>query len=156
MMTSKREVGIGLIKKELIVTSARSSGPGGQNVNKVESKVIVRFNVRKSQVLTDEEKIIIQGFYSNQITNDGDIITSCETHRSQLKNKELAFKKMDRLLKIPFIKPKARKKTKPSKSAIQKRLSEKKMNAKKKQQRQKPEQKTAPISWDGPLLTMKN
>ena len=132
-------VGISLIKKELVVTTSRSSGPGGQNVNKVESKVTVRFNVQYSSILSEEQKAIISTFYSKKLTADGELIVSCETHRSQIKNKEIAYKKMDRLLTRPFIKQKPRKKTKPSKSSIQKRLDLKKMNAEKKRMRQKPE-----------------
>ncbi len=133
-----KRVSISQIRKEVMLTTARSGGPGGQHVNKVETKVVLRFNVDQSRVLSDVEKELIKAAHKSKLTKDGELIVTADGKRSQIKNKEIAFKKLDRLLAKAFIQKKNRKITTPSKAAKRKRLEEKKKHSEKKKWRQKP------------------
>ncbi len=127
------------ILSELIFTSSRSSGPGGQNVNKVNSKVTLQWNVSQSSVTTEEEKKIIQHKMASHITKEGILHLSSQEARSQLQNKDAVVNKLERLLTKAFTKKKARKPTKPSKAATQKRILQKKLLGEKKKWRKKGE-----------------
>jgi ribosome-associated protein len=126
------------LEKELNFSVSRSSGPGGQNVNKVNSKVTLKFNIPQSQVLTDEEKEILLFKLSHRLTTDGVLILISQESRSQVANKELVIQKFEEVLAKAFAKRKPRKATKPTKSAVQKRVNQKKQHSEKKKWRQKP------------------
>lgn len=93
------------------------------------------FNIAQSDLLTGEEKEILQKAYASQLTRDGALIIAVEESRSQLKNKEIAFRKLDRMLARAFRPVKKRKKTTPTKASKKKRLKSKKIRAEKKQLR---------------------
>jgi ribosome-associated protein len=135
MQSSK--ISIKQLLHELSFSVSRSSGPGGQNVNKVNSKVTIKFDVLNSQVLTAEEKEVLLKKLSTKLTVDGVLILTAQESRSQLENKAAALLKFETLLTKAFEKRKARKPTKPSKGSVQKRIKSKKQHSEKKQWRQK-------------------
>jgi ribosome-associated protein len=138
-MSTPRRITSSLIAPELEFTTSRSSGPGGQNVNKVETKVTLKFNVAGSLILTDEEKATIVAKLATRITTEGVLVLSAQDKRSQLQNKESVIAKFDELMTKAFFKKKARKATKPSKAAKQRRINQKKQVSEKKKWRKGPE-----------------
>ncbi len=121
-----------IIKSELVMKTARSSGSGGQHVNKVSTKVELHFHVQKSQGLEEIEKTRLTQKLANRITKAGSLIVTCQQTRSQLKNKELAINKLFKLLKKGlYVKPLRRKKG-ISKNQNAKRLKNKKEHSEKK------------------------
>lgn len=126
------------IISELTFKAVRSSGAGGQNVNKVSSKVVLSFDVSKSDALEIEEKNLILEKLSSRLTQENILILACDEDRSQLKNKELVIKRFLTILKNALFIPKERKPTKVPKSVIKKRLKDKKTASTIKVLRQKP------------------
>lgn len=124
-----------LIKTELQYKAVRSSGAGGQNVNKVATKIQIQFAIVASNGLTDDEKVTLNEKLSNRITKEGTILVECEETRSQLKNKELAARRLFLLLENALKKDKKRIATKIPKSIIKKRVEDKKRLAEKKENR---------------------
>lgn len=124
--------------QEVSYKAVRSSGAGGQNVNKVASKVELHFAVPHSRGLSDEEKDRIILKLRSRLTNEGELILQSDESRSQHKNKELVTKRFLEMIRQALVKPKPRKKTKPSRAAKLKRLREKKMQAEKKKNRKDP------------------
>ncbi len=109
-------------ENELIFSSSRSSGPGGQNVNKVNTKVEVRFNVLFSSAFNEVEKGLICRKLSNKINASGELIVTSQTERSQLKNRERALEKMYNLISKALTENPVRKSTAPTKKSEQERL----------------------------------
>jgi ribosome-associated protein len=126
------------IIQELTFKAVRSSGAGGQHVNKVSSKVELTFDLENSMALTDHEKTRLLKKLSSKLSKENILLMQCEETRSQHKNKELVIKKFLETLETNLAVPKRRRKTKPSRSAIEKRLKGKKKAALKKVNRSKP------------------
>lgn len=124
---------------ELNYKAVRSSGAGGQNVNKVSSKVVLSFDMKNSQALTEEEKKLLESTLSSRLTTDLILILNCDEARSQLRNKEIVTKRFLELIKKGLIVQKPRKETRIPKSAIRKRIKNKKNTSQLKQNRRKPD-----------------
>lgn len=124
---------------ELTFKAVRSSGAGGQNVNKVSSKVVLSFDVLNSQSLSEEEKTLISEKLKTKLTLDGILILNCDEDRSQLKNKEIVTKRFLKLIQNALVIPKKRKPTKIPRSVIEKRIKEKRTTSQIKQNRKRPD-----------------
>lgn len=127
-----------VILRELNFKAIRSSGAGGQQVNKVSSKVELSFDVLNSEGFSQIEKERLLLKLKNRLTKNSALVLQCDEARSQHKNKTLVIKRFFEVLKKALYIPKKRKPTKPSKSSIEKRLKSKKAAASKKVNRQKP------------------
>lgn len=137
-MSGQRTITASLLGNEITFTASRSSGPGGQNVNKVSTRVTLRFDIPSSLILNAEEKEILLGKLAGKLTSDGVLIISSQEKRSQIGNKEEAIRKFEVLIAKAFHVRKKRKPTRPSKTAVQKRIKSKKEHSEKKRWRQKP------------------
>ncbi len=132
---SARKVTASLVNSELLFSTSRSSGPGGQNVNKVNSKVTLRWPLANSTILTEEEKELLLRKLASRLTTEGELMIISQESRSQQQNKELAIEKLDALLTKEFTKTKVRTATKPPPAAVQNRIEKKKRHSEKKKMR---------------------
>lgn len=126
-----------LFLAEVDFKTSRSSGKGGQHVNKTESRVSLFFDLEKSTLLTDLEKSILKKRLESRLNNGKIIQIDVEESRSQQRNKDIALKRLLQLITDNSIPKKKRKISKPSKAAIKKRLKAKKVQSEKKQYRRK-------------------
>lgn len=125
------------LQKETLVSAVRSSGPGGQNVNKVSTKIELRLMVAQSQAFSAEQIAILMEKLGDSLTYEGELIVVSQEHRSQLKNKEEAFSKLYKLFEKALTPRKKRKPTQPTAESKHKRLESKKKTAEKKTMRGK-------------------
>ena len=114
---------------EFVFQASRSSGPGGQNVNKVSSKVELRFNLWSSALLDEHEKTIIAEKLTNKINKEGEFVLVAQTDRSQLKNKEKVIEKFYHLLEKALTPPQKRYRTKPTRASVERRLESKRVQS---------------------------
>ncbi|WP_438966087.1 alternative ribosome rescue aminoacyl-tRNA hydrolase ArfB [Flavobacterium sp.] len=128
-----------ILLSELNFKAVRSSGAGGQNVNKVSSKVVLTFDLQNSQGLSEEEKVYLKEKIASKLTQEDILILNCDEDRSQLKNKTIVTKRFFEILKKGLEKPKIRKETKVPRAVKEKRLKTKKTISTIKQNRKKPE-----------------
>ena len=118
--------------KQLSWTSARSSGPGGQNVNKVESKVDLRYTFEEDVALADVEKERIRAICKARIDAEGRIQIVSQKTRDRSQNLEDARNKLAAIVRAAIVPPVIRRKTKPSKGAVRRRLGDKRAQGEKK------------------------
>lgn len=127
------------IIQELSYKAVRSSGAGGQNVNKVASKVVLSFELANSQSLTDEEKVLAETNLASKLTNDKVLILQCDDDRSQLRNKDIVTRRFLQIMEGALKVQKARKATKIPRAVIQKRIDNKRRQSEVKQSRRRPD-----------------
>ena len=131
------------IKEQLLTevqfSASRSGGPGGQNVNKVNTKIELRFSVQESEVFDEEQKQLILLKLKNRINNQGKLLVTSSAERTQWRNKEKATQIFFELIEIALTKPRKRKKTQPTAASLLKRIENKKKLGQKKQLRKPPE-----------------
>lgn len=128
-----------ILQSELQFKAMRSSGAGGQNVNKVASKVELIFDLENAMGLADHEKALLKKTIGNRLTKEHVLLLQCEESRSQHKNKTLVIQRFFDLLKQGLIIPKKRIATKTPRAVVKKRLKAKRKVSDKKSNRKPPE-----------------
>jgi ribosome-associated protein len=131
-----------LLEQELTFTFSRSSGPGGQHANKVNTRVELRFPVTDSQVLTEQQKDQLHDKLGHRISSDGLLILSAQDERSQSRNRQQVLARFRELITETLRRRKKRIPTKPPLVSDENRLTEKKKTSEKKQFRRKPDDGT--------------
>jgi len=120
---------------ELVFAASRSGGPGGQNVNKVNTRVMLRFDVKRSSSLSDWQRSRIMSRLRTRITKGGVLVLWSQRHRTQAANRAAVVERLVELVRGALRRQKPRKKTKPSRAAVARRLEQKKKKSRKKRSR---------------------
>jgi len=116
-------------ESEFIYSTSRSSGPGGQNINKVNTKVELRFRIHSSQLLSDEEKELLGRKLKNKINKDGELLLSSQSERTQVRNKKIVTGNFYIIVAKALTIPARRRSTSPTQASRIKRLEKKKKHS---------------------------
>jgi ribosome-associated protein len=127
--------GLALPEEEISFVTSRSGGPGGQNVNKLETRVTLRFDLAASPSLSEEQRSRLRERLATRITRAGILHVTAQKHRSQAANREAALERFAELLREALREEAPRKKTRVSRAAKQRRVDEKKRRGQRKQER---------------------
>jgi ribosome-associated protein len=127
--------GLTIDESELDERFVRASGPGGQNVNKVATAVELRFDAERSPKISDEVRARLRAIAGSRMTADGVVLIDARRHRTQAQNREDARLRLAELLRQALVKPKRRRKTKPTKSSVQRRMDSKRRHSQTKRAR---------------------
>jgi ribosome-associated protein len=122
-------------ESELTFTFARSGGPGGQNVNKVSSKAVLRWNLAANTSLPEEAKVRLRGLERRRVTTEGELLVVSQAYRDQERNKQDCLDRLREMVLRALVVPKARKATKPTRASKRRRVEAKRRRSETKQQR---------------------
>jgi ribosome-associated protein len=121
--------------EEVAFTTSRSGGPGGQNVNKLETRVTLRFDLAGSGVLSEEQKARLRERLATRVTKEGTLLVTSQKHRTQAANRDAATERLAELIREALREEAPRKKTRPSRAAKARRLDEKRRQSQRKRER---------------------
>src|SRR5262249_2414303 len=121
--------------RELALSFVRASGPGGQNVNKVASKAVLRFSVRDSPSLTAAQRERARARLASRLTSEGELILHCADERHQARNREALLKRFTSIMRTALRVPRKRHATRPSAHAVERRLADKRARGERKRER---------------------
>lgn len=126
-------------ENEIKVEYTRSSGPGGQNVNKRDTKAVLHWNIGTSVSFTDTEKTTLRSFFENRLNSEDEVVLSVDSERSQARNRDTAVERLQSLAQQALIPKKKRRVTKPTRASKERRLENKRRTASKKSGRKYPD-----------------
>jgi ribosome-associated protein len=121
--------------REITFRFVRSSGPGGQNVNRVASKAVMRWNVRASESIAEDVRTRFIARFASRITAEGDLLLGCDRHRERERNREDCLGRLSRMLASVAAPPRPRRKSRAPRSVAERRLHDKRMRAETKRRR---------------------
>jgi ribosome-associated protein len=131
--------GVVLPEDELVFRTLRAGGPGGQNVNKVSSGVLLRFDLGASRALDEEQKAWLAQRLASRLTRSGEVLIRAVEHREQARNREAARERLREMLAAALARPRPRRPTRPTRASARRRVATKRRSAERKAARRPPE-----------------